>query len=103
MQPEIISAILTGVAGLITAISGFYALRRKRDEDDSTANYRELLSLRKESEKLRRKEVLLLRWNHAMQVSAAQQGVDFPPMPDELDRLLNASTESGPMPAAGAN
>lgn len=99
MPPETISAVLTGLAGLITAVSGFYALRKKRDEDDVTANYRELLSLRKENARYRRIQVLMLRWVQRIEVKGARSGFLLPKMPDELDRLLNDAPESGPFPA----
>ena len=100
MTPEVISAILTGLAGLVTALGALYTVRRKSIDADASANYRELLSLRRDNAKYRRKEVLMLRWLHQAELVAAQKGVELPAMPAELDNLLNGGGggESGPIP-----
>lgn len=102
MTPELISAILTGLAGVLTAAGGIYTVRRKSSDADTAANFNELKSLRKATDKFRRKELLFLNWTHRMQVVAAEKGLSLPDMPDELRRLLASqgeeSGETGPFP-----
>lgn len=99
--PEVISAILTGLAGIVTAVGGIYTIRRKNIDADASANYKELLSLRKDNKRLRRKEILFLRWIHDCEVEAAEKGIDLPDMPGELRALLNDADNgeaTGPPP-----
>lgn len=102
MTPELISAILTGLAGVLTAIGGIYTVRKKSHEADTAANFNELKSLRRAADKFRRKEVLFLNWTHQMQLAGAEKGISLPAMPDELRKLLASqgeeTGETGPFP-----
>ena len=96
MTPEMVGALLTGLTGLITAAAGFYTVRRKNSDAHASANYKELLSLRRENERLRRTTVLYARWTHRMNVAAEQAGVSLPDQPDELrDLLRDGEASSG--------
>lgn len=92
---ETISAVLTGVGGLVTALSGIYVVKNKRVDADTTANYQELLSLRKEVVTLRRKDVLYARWHHQASMKAAQGGYELEPFPSELEKLVSGEDDGG--------
>lgn len=74
---QIIGASLTGLAGVITAIAGLMATRRRTDEGDLAWC---------EEERLQAQDDLLLALRHVflLERTLAAAGHDVPPRPDPL-------------------
>lgn len=77
MWDQIIGASLTGLAGVITAIAGLMATRRRTDEGDLAWC---------EEERLQAQDDLLLALRHVFDLERrlATLGHDVPPRPDAL-------------------
>lgn len=77
MWDQIIGAALTGLAGVITAVAGLMATRRRTDESDLAWC---------EEERLQAQDDLLLALRHLFDLERrlAAAGLDVPPRPDPL-------------------
>lgn len=104
MTQEVISAILSGAASLITAAGGVLILRNRRRDQDQEQDTEELKYLRKENKWQREFNLAATRHMYRLEMLLASRDIDPPERPKILDADADLpdrprSNGSGPFPA----
>lgn len=108
MTQEVISAVLSGVTSLITAVGGVLILRNRRRDQDAEQDAAELIHLRKENKWMKKYNLAATRHMYRLEMMLASRDIDPPERPETLDDDPDVpdrprSTGSGPFPVPPTN
>lgn len=78
MSVELVSAIFTGLTGLLAAVAAVLANRSRRVTEDSR-------TIRKQARQLQRKLLAALSHIFTLETELAERGLAVPPRPDVLE------------------
>lgn len=89
MSVEMISALFTGLTGLLAALAAVLANRSRRVSEDSR-------SIRKQARDLQRRYIAAIGHIFALETELARRGLSVPPRPE----ILESDDDDGSAPLA---
>jgi hypothetical protein len=91
LSVELVSAIFTGLTGLLAAVAAVLANRSRRIGEDSR-------TIRRQARTLQRKFLAALSHIFTLETELAARGLAVPPRPEALEQ--DADDDDGPTPSA---